>query len=57
MIGLIAVPVLSNFPFSLMSVLLSHNTHDAFRHFNQPVLVLFIKSSSITALLCIIDPR
>lgn len=43
--------------FSLVSICLSRRIPKAFRHFSQPVLILCATSSSISPLLCMVDPR
>lgn len=46
-----------NFPFSLVGICLPHDIPEAFHYFDQPALILFVKSSSISPFLCIIDPK
>lgn len=50
------IPFLYNFLFSLVDIRLLHDTPDA-SHFNQPALILFVTSSTISPLICTIDPR
>lgn len=40
-----------------MDIHLSHDTPEAFCHFNQTAFILFVMSSSTSPLLCIINPR
>jgi hypothetical protein len=46
MVGRIAV--LYNLPFSFSDTLGSHKTPEAWRHFDQPALILWLRSSSIS---------